>query len=158
MNKGIKKVTTAIRSCVKEFFKMLAQNLIDEEVYEALNKEREHTRWMNDKANLQLLETIIRNCPDNQFIVLSSTDYLYQGLQETRNVMRAQRESAFVSGTALGYPVHSERPITASDYQTAYAINPYSDEFRNNPDKAKKDIVNCFNGERITYFEYAYFN
>ena len=68
--------------------------------------------------------------------------------------MRAHPESAFRSGTALRYPVHSERPITADDYQTAYALNPYSSEYT---DKVNEEVVKVFNGNFITYFEYASF-
>jgi len=158
MKEIIKKIATKIRNGMKEFFTMLAQGLIDEKVDEALDREREYTRWLNDKANVKLLKTIVHRCPEDHFIVLATDKYLYQGLQETRNVMRAHPEKAFTCGTALGYPVHSEKPITETDYQTAYAINPYSNEYRNNPDKTMEDMVKCLKGEFITYFEYASFN
>ena len=158
MKEVIKKIATKIRNGMKEILAMLLQGLIEEKVDKALAREREHTRWLNDKANAKLLETIVRRCPDDHFIVLATADDLYQGLQETRNVMRAHQGRAFVSGTALKYPIHSERPVTEADYQTAYAINPYSYEYRNNPDKTKDDVVKCFKGKFITYFEYATFN
>lgn len=158
MKEIIKKIATKVRNGMKEFFAMLAQDLISKKVDEALSRERERTCWLNAKANARLLETIVRKCPYDHFVVLATADDLYQGLQETRNVMRANPERAFISGTALKYPVHSERPITSDDYQTAYALNPYSYEYRNDPDKMKKNVVNCFKSEIITYFEYAKFN
>lgn len=153
----MKEIIKKIRNGVKEFFKTLAAGLIDEEVYKALKHERDHERWLNDKATIELLKTVLRWCPENHFVVLSTDGDLFQGLQETRNVMRAHPESAFVSGRALTYPLHTERPITEDSYETAYAINPSSIHYFNNSDEIVKDIVKCLNGENITYFEYAKF-